>query len=523
MTRRAMRVLAARAGVVALVSGLTEAMAPGLVAQDAERGRPIYEKWCAGCHGETGVGDGEAAGFMLPRPRDFTRAVYQIRTTANGELPTDDDLRWVIDEGMPGSAMPGWKSRISPRERDDVIAYLKTLSQFFTGEPEQITIGRAPGLSADGIEEGRRAYETLECFKCHGSAGRGDGPSTPTLTDDWDFPIRPANLSENWRFNGGGTVERIYTRLRTGVDGTPMPSFTDALEGGVVTEEQLWRVAQYVRSLSPEAPPRVREVIRAGMADALPDGPQDSGWATAESYYVPLVGQIIQQPRWFAPSVSGVWVQALHDGQRLALLLSWDEPTSSPDPAWDEWLGRMAATVTDVDGPVSTAQGPDRLVVQFPLRVTDDAERPYFLGGTNRRPVHQWRWESAPDALTEGTARGLGNFMAVEGEAATSHAALFQDGRWRLQVTRALVPADTNERPVFVPGRGIPIALIAADGSNGEDVMRSAVSAWFTLHLDEPTPRSTFVAPVVTMMLTVGLGLLVVSQAQRRERRASHT
>ena len=69
------------------------------VAQDADQGKVIYDKWCAGCHGDTGAGDGEAAAYMLPRPRDFTGAIYQVRTTASGELPTDDDMRKVIDKG----------------------------------------------------------------------------------------------------------------------------------------------------------------------------------------------------------------------------------------------------------------------------------------------------------------------------------------------------------------------------------------------------------------------------------------
>src|SRR2546429_5543936 len=38
-------------------------------------------EWCAGCHGETGAGDGPAAAYMLPRPRNFTGAVYKIRST----------------------------------------------------------------------------------------------------------------------------------------------------------------------------------------------------------------------------------------------------------------------------------------------------------------------------------------------------------------------------------------------------------------------------------------------------------
>src|SRR2546422_6916530 len=64
-----------------------------LPAQDTTKGKVVYEKWCAGCHGDTGAGDGPAAAYMLPRPRNFTGAVYKIRTTASGQLPTDADLR----------------------------------------------------------------------------------------------------------------------------------------------------------------------------------------------------------------------------------------------------------------------------------------------------------------------------------------------------------------------------------------------------------------------------------------------
>src|SRR3989449_7416395 len=84
-----------------------------LPVQDTVKGKVVYEKWCAGCHGETGAGDGPAAAYMLPRPRNFTGAVYKIRTTASGQLPTDADLLRAIDEGLPGSAMPAWKGRLS--------------------------------------------------------------------------------------------------------------------------------------------------------------------------------------------------------------------------------------------------------------------------------------------------------------------------------------------------------------------------------------------------------------------------
>jgi DMSO reductase family type II enzyme heme b subunit len=491
----------------------------------AQRGKAVYDKWCAGCHGDTGAGDGFAATYMLPRPRDFTKGIYQIRTTASGELPTDADLRRVIDDGMPGTAMPGWKETLADRERADAVAYIKSFSHFFQGAaPKAIELGKAPGRSAEGVAEGRRVYQQLECFKCHGQAGRGDGQSAPTLTDDWDQPIFAADVTESWRFNGGSSVEAIYARLRTGLDGTPMPSFTDAIEAKVITDEQLWRVAQYVRSLSPEEPPAPREVIRAVPASgALPAGPDDTLWAAAEAYYVPLVGQIIAKPRWFAPAVHSLWVRAMHDGKRVALLLTWHDRSRSPAPAWDEWLGRVAPAMTDADGPIPTAQGPDLVTVQFPTSLRDDAERPYFLHGSTRRPAYLWRWASTPDQVQEGVATGLGRFTPFAGPAALIHAARFKDGEWRLQLTRALVPGDTARAPTLATGRAIPIAFSAADGSNGEGDVRGAVSAWYAVYLDVPTPPRVYVAPVAAMLLTAGLGTMLVWQAQRRERGAERS
>ena len=484
-------------------------------------GKPVYDKWCAGCHGVEGRGDGPGARYMLPLPRDFTRASYQVRTTATGELPTDEDLRRVIDDGMPGTAMPGWSGRITSRERDDVIAYLKTMSRFFANNqaPAPVAIGRASGGGDDAIAEGRRVYEQMECNKCHGQQGRGDGTSAPTLVDDWDSPIRAADLSENWHFNGGGSVEQIYTRLRTGLDGTPMPTFSDAVEAGLVTDDQLWQLAHYVRSLSPPEPPRVREVVRALRVEAgeLPSSPGDSAWARAEAFYVPLVGQIVVKPRWFAPTVDGVWVQAMHDGSRLAMRLVWHDPSRSPDPAWDEWLGRVRTVLTDADAPIASAQGADRFVVQFPARVEEGGERPFFLGGSARRPAYGIRWTSTSDRIEEGTLTGLASF-APRATADVTHASRWADGAWELQIVRPLALTDSTAGPALVAGRAIPIAFRAADGSNGEDDVRGSVSAWYAIYLDVPTSRGVYLAPLSTMLLTAGLGLVVVRQARRRER-----
>src|SRR5206468_10159418 len=97
-----------------------------LAAQDTTAGRVVYVKWCAGCHGDGGAGDGPAAAYMLPRPRNFTGGLYKIRTTASGQLPTDADLLRAIDEGLPGSAMPGSRARPTTPPRRKVTAALET-------------------------------------------------------------------------------------------------------------------------------------------------------------------------------------------------------------------------------------------------------------------------------------------------------------------------------------------------------------------------------------------------------------
>ncbi len=174
----------------------------GLSAQDGDDlGEVTYVKWCAGCHGVDGTGNGTGAEYMLPRPRDFTEARYQIRTTASGELPTDDDILAIIDRGMPGTTMPGWENLLSDDEKEALVEYLKSFSRFFTPDevPQPLDFGGATRVNDDVLAEGERLFrEVADCASCLGEGGRGDGESSPTLTaDETDLPIRAADLTEN--------------------------------------------------------------------------------------------------------------------------------------------------------------------------------------------------------------------------------------------------------------------------------------------------------------------------------------
>ena len=495
-----------------------------LLTQDTTAGKQVYVKWCAGCHGDNGAGDGEAAKRMIPPPRDFTgNALYQIRSTPSGQLPVDADLLRSIDEGLPGTAMPAWKSRLSDHQRRDVLAYIKTFSPYFadtTQHPQPIAFGKAPGGggSTEALKVGRQFYDSIGCRKCHGDQGRADGPSAPTLKDDAGHPMFAADLHENWRFNGGGTVEDIYHRLRTGLDGTPMPSFSDLLEQKFLTETELWRVAQYVRSLSPAETPVVRDVIHAPLVSrSLPRSPDDSAWKTADAYWFPLVGQVIHKSRWFSPAVSGVWINAVHTADSIALRVVWDDRSQSPDTAWRGHVGRVLAALDPDEGAQEQpALWPDQLAVQFPVSIPAGMERPYFLMGSTGAPVYQWRWTSvARTAAVAGLARSIDRFDSLPASGVGAQS-IYDHGQWRVVFSRALASPDTASQLPFRTGRAIPVAFFAWDGSNGEHGTRMAISTWYFLALDEPVPARVFISPVVAMVLTLGLGMLVVWRAQQK-------
>jgi hypothetical protein len=80
---------------------------------------------------------------------------------------------------------------------------------------------------------------------------------------------------------------------------------------------------------------------------------------------------------------------------------------------------------------------------------------------------------------------------------------------------RALATADSANELQFRTGRAIPVAFFAWDGSNGEYGGRMALSSWYFLALDEPTPLRVYVSPVIAVALTLGLGMLWIRRAQR--------
>src|SRR6185312_6387589 len=59
---------------------------------DAKAAAGDYRRYCVGCHGPLGDGNGENAQWLTPKPRDFVAGTFKCRSTPTGTLPTDQDL-----------------------------------------------------------------------------------------------------------------------------------------------------------------------------------------------------------------------------------------------------------------------------------------------------------------------------------------------------------------------------------------------------------------------------------------------
>jgi mono/diheme cytochrome c family protein len=211
----------------------------------SEAGRQLYYRYCWGCHGARGNGDGENAPYLNILPRNFVAATFKCRSTPTGTLPLDQDLFNTLGRGVNFTNMPNW-SALTDQQRADLVAFIKTFSpRWKTEKPgDPIQVPAEPALTAASIKHGGELFQKLECWKCHGNEGRGDGPSASTLTDSNDQPIRPYNFTSDNRSKCGHTNQDLYKIFMTGLDGTPMPSFAD-----VIKPEDAWDLVHFLRTL----------------------------------------------------------------------------------------------------------------------------------------------------------------------------------------------------------------------------------------------------------------------------------
>lgn len=88
---------------------------------DMARGKAVYERHCQSCHGVTGYGDGPAAASLRVPPANF----HRFRSF----LKSDEELLRTIEHGVVFSPMHSWRGELTDGEMQDVVAYIRLLSQ----------------------------------------------------------------------------------------------------------------------------------------------------------------------------------------------------------------------------------------------------------------------------------------------------------------------------------------------------------------------------------------------------------
>ncbi|MBI2899732.1 MAG: c-type cytochrome [Planctomycetes bacterium] len=424
------------------------------LAQSESAGRDTYLRRCAWCHGDTGRGDGASAAGMFPRPRDFVRADYRIRSTPHGRLPTDEDLARAIEKGLPGTPMPAWEKILSRDEIAQLVRYLKSLSPRFADErPTPIAVPSGPGSA----ERGRELYRKARCTLCHGDAGRGDGGIATTLYYEWGLSPPARNLTRGWTFKGGHDPRDLYLRITGGLNGTPMGPYADLL-----TDRERWDLAHYVASLDVEPSETTEDfVVTATYIDGeVPSGHDAPEWGKTRPITIPLGAQVIRDApiRWWSPTAGSVTLRALWNGREIAFLVEWGDPT-----------GRGYA---------------DSAFLQFPAEA---GTKPYLLHGDEDESVLRWHWQS--------------DLAPVEPMGFSVHP-FWKEGRRHVVFRRS-----ASGTPGFRPDEFIPLLVSVRDGSNGERGDRRALTTWIYVR---PEPRKTFNPWLEALACFLGVVLLQV-------------
>jgi mono/diheme cytochrome c family protein len=182
-------------------TGPSPALEPAAV---TARGRELYARHCAGCHGPDGRGSGPGAALLDIRPANFAEHNYTL-----------EGLSRALWLGVDGTAMPAWRDL----PLQDLSALAAVVRSFSLPQPP-----------AEISALGRTVY-AAHCAQCHGEQGAGDGFGAS------QFEVPPTNFREQ-----RPSPEAALRAVRDGIPGTPMAPWALKLSDAEVSA-----AAQFVR------------------------------------------------------------------------------------------------------------------------------------------------------------------------------------------------------------------------------------------------------------------------------------
>lgn len=181
----------------------------------------LYQDFCSVCHGDKGDGQSHAQQGMVPPPRDFTSPQSAVELNLGRIL-------LAIREGVAGTAMTGWKSRLSDAEIAALANLIRT--EFMLSS------------SVETATPGSRIYADY-CSVCHGDSGKGAIWATEGLSPP------PANFSDA-KIQASLSREHMVNTVSYGRAETAMTGWKSRL-----SDDQIAAVVDYViNAFMPDSP-----------------------------------------------------------------------------------------------------------------------------------------------------------------------------------------------------------------------------------------------------------------------------
>lgn len=513
---------------------------PTDVVAAGDLGQQLYGRHCAACHGADGDGKGLAAAYVFPKPRDFQAGRFRLVSTSN-TVPSRDDLHAVLLRGMPGSSMPPW-GHLSQAERDALVdevmrlrreglrqSYIRILREEEELTDEEIAADdvqeeiqahvdrlSTPGESTEvpaisrpddaAVARGLEVYGKFGCASCHGKDGKGDGGQK--MFDDEKFPTAPRDFTAGV-FKGGHDPASLYRRIAYGMPGTPMPSSQQ------MTPEQMTDLVHFVRSLSTEEQRTAvvlnREKIVVKSVGELPGDASAGGWTDIAPTSLHMTALW-----WRDGADPDLQVQAVHDGQTIAVRLSWNDDTPNRHAAQGEAFEDAVAmelyrgdqepfigmgdprapidvwfwdadrqTVVDVED-----QYPNVVVDIYPFSETSVATAEFQRPGTKlaNQPEVSLPALASGNQIVPGHAATGGSDLAGAGPGTSTFrlpknqvvlaSGKWEEGRWNVVMTRPLASPAKDAGIALEPGCTASVAFAVWDGSAQDRDGKKLITIW---------------------------------------------
>ena len=191
----------------------------------ARDGATLYGAFCAGCHGDDGLGR------RLPGHVSFP----SVANPDFLEIASEEFLKENIRQGRPGRRMPGWlkEDGLTEEDIDAVTAYLRSLGGV-ASRPD----GRPRRWVRGETRAGEQIY-TAACTGCHGA--RGEGGPGPALNNR----VLLASATDSY----------LVETIRRGRRGTAMAGFAEPNPAWrTLASEEIEAVVAYLRTWEESKP-----------------------------------------------------------------------------------------------------------------------------------------------------------------------------------------------------------------------------------------------------------------------------